>query len=100
MRIKLKSGFINYIARSSLAIYMLHMFFLRHCYGDIILWIQSNVQGHLLTILAVAVLALVTLVSCILADKILSPCWKLSSKIAERISQTKIGQIVANYNQI
>ena len=76
------------------------MFFLRHCYGDIILWIQSNVQGHLLTILAVAVLALVTLVSCILADKILSPCWKLSSKIAERISQTKIGQIVANYNQI
>lgn len=100
MRIKLKSGFVNYIATSSLAIYMLHMFFLRHCYGNIILWIQSNVQGHFLTILAVAALAFVTLFSCIVVDKLLSPCWRLSSRIAERINQTKVGKVVANYNQI
>ena len=100
MRIKIKSVFINYIATSSLAIYMLHMFILRHCFMDIVLWIQNNVQGHLLTISAVAALAFITLFSCIVVDKLLSPCWKLSSRIAEGVNQTKVGQIVANYISI
>ena len=100
MRIKIKSGFINYIATSSLAIYMLHMFILRHCFMDIVLWIQNNVQGHLLTISAVAALAFITLFSCIVVDKLLSPCWNLASWLAKKLNQTKVGQIVANYNQI
>lgn len=100
MRIKIKSGFINYIATSSLAIYMLHMFILRHCFMDIVLWIQNSQQSHVVIILAVSALALMTLVLCIIIDKLLAPCWNLASWLAEKLNQTKVGQIVANYNQI
>ena len=100
MRIKIKSGFINYIATSSLAIYMLHMFILRHCFMDIVLWIQNSQQSHVVIILAVSALALMTLGLCIIIDKLLAPCWNLASWLAEKLDQTKVGQIVANYNQI
>lgn len=31
---------------------------------------------------------------------VIIPCWNLSSRIAERLNNSKVGKIVANYNQI
>lgn len=99
MRMHFKSEVINYAATSSLAIYMLHMFLLRR--GVVIIhWIQNEIDYAGMQLLLVVLLALLTLVVCIIIDKLLSPCWTLSSMIADKLNKTRIGEVAVRYNTI
>ncbi len=99
MRIKFKNAIVNYIATSSLAIYMLHMFLLRRGIG-VIHWIQNDISCVAWQTLAVFALAFVTLIACIIIDKILSSCWNMAEYMANKLNQTKIGKLVEQYNAI
>lgn len=96
MRLKFNSPIINYMATSSLAIYMLHMFLLRRGI-EVVYWIRDGLDSAALQFVLVVMIAFATLIICIIIDKILSPCWALSAKVADRLTKTKIGEIAERY---
>lgn len=100
MRWHFQSGFVNYVATSSLSIYMLHMFLLRHFGANVISMIQGKIVGITMQTLAVAGLTIVVLLASIIIDKLLSPCWMLSARVADRLNNTRIGQLITQYNAI
>lgn len=100
MRIHFQNRTVNNMASSCLAIYLLHGsdVLFRHWIKDGALWIQKyfeNIGGQ---IAMVFVYALLIVIICISIDKCLTPLWKLACRFADRLSQTKFGKIVEEYN--
>lgn len=99
MRMKFHSKTINYLASSSLAIYLLHSsrLIFRTVIKDGAMWIQefAKTGGQ---IALVFVFALVIVLVCIGIDKCLTPLWSLVSRGADKLSQTRFGKIVEEYS--
>ena len=75
---------INYMAKSCLAIYLIHgsNLVFRHWIRDGAFYIVGLTQQPLLHILYVALFSLIIVIGCIIIDKLLTPLWNLSDKIS------------------
>lgn len=86
-----KSRFINYIAKSSLAIYMLHcanlIFF--HIIQSLSLQILDWSNNDLQLFIGIFVLTSIIVSACICVDKFLTPVWILIGKIGDYL-QSKV----------
>lgn len=87
-KIHLQSKWINYFAKSSFAIYLIHLSnvggFIMHNGMD---WICNLVNGNiLLVILGVFTYAIIILLLCIAIDKLLTPIWRGLDKVAVSLS--------------
>lgn len=99
MRMSFHSKAINYMASSSLAIYLIHSgrLMFKTVVKDGAAWIQdiAKTGGQ---IALVFVFALVIVFACIGIDKCLTPLWNLVNRGADKLSQTKLGKIVEEYS--
>lgn len=86
-----RSTFINYIAKSSLSIYMLHgsslIFF--PVIGPAALYLLGLATNEFELILMIFILTLAIVVGCVIVDKLLTPVWNKINKLGESI-QTRI----------
>lgn len=77
-----KSKTVNYLASSSLAIYLFHGCrpYIIGAIGQTSYWLYENIPNIGLFILSCSLLALVTIIVAIIIDKLLTPVWNLFSK--------------------
>ena len=80
------SSKINYLAASSLAIYLLHSTFLisRCLWKPFCLWVREYVANDYLFFFVAILIAMFIVIFCILIDKLLSPLWRWFMRLGER----------------
>lgn len=100
MRMSFHSRVINYLASSSLAIYLIHSGWLMFniVVKDGAMWIQGVAKTGGGQIALVFVFALVIMFTCIGIDKCLTPLWNFVNRGANKLSQTRFGKIVEEYS--
>ena len=100
MRMSFHSKTINYMASSSLAIYLIHSgsLMFKTVVKDGSEWIRDIAKTGGGQIALVFVFALVIVLVCIGIDKCLTPLWNLVNKGADKLSQTRLGKIVEEYS--
>ena len=100
MRLHFYSRAVNYMASSSLAIYLIHHcdVIFRHGIKDCAMWIQSSAKTGGGQVALAFVLAMAIVLVCIGIDKCLVPLWNLVSRGADKLTQTKFGKIIEEYS--
>lgn len=78
-----KSRAVNYLASSSLAIYLFHGCrpYVIGVIGQSAYWLHDNISNTVLFFLSCSLLALVAMVVAVIIDKLLTPVWNLFSKL-------------------
>lgn len=100
MRLSFQSKVINYLATSSLAIYLIHSsnLIFRIIVKDGSLWIQEYAKNSGGQISMVFLYSLVVIIACMAIDKVLTPLWKLVDNVAEKLTYTQLGRVVEEYS--
>ena len=100
MRLSFPSKVINYLATSSLAIYLIHSSNLvfRTLIKDGSLWIREHSKYIGGQISMVFVYSLVVIVVCIAIDKVLTPIWKMVNNVADKLYDTQLGRVIEEYS--
>ena len=99
MRLEFYNKFINTLASSCLAIYLIHSanLFIQHPIKDAALFIQSCTTNICLQIGLVMLLGVIICITAILIDNALNPFWKLISRVTNHMETTKLGVIARNW---
>lgn len=88
--ISFKSRFINYIAKSSLAIYMIHgaglIFF--NIIGPISLYLLRLSSNEFQLFILIFLLTVIIVTCCIIIDKLLNPIWDIINNLGERLQKS------------
>lgn len=82
-KMRFKSTIVNYLASSSLAIYLFHGCrpYVIGFIGQTAYWLHDNINNMALFFFACALLALAAITIAIIIDKILTPVWAQFNKL-------------------
>ena len=91
-KMQFRSGMINYLASSSLAIYLFHGCrpYVIGTIGQSAYWLHDNICNKVLFFLSCAALALFVMLIAIAIDKLLTPVWTMFSKFGT-LTYNKLG---------
>ena len=89
---RIQSRFINYVAASSLAIYLIHGSrpYLPELHGVVCGYLQGITSYNSLLFLAYIVYTLIIITTCVCIDKCLTPVWNIINNTGRRL-QLKLG---------
>ncbi len=93
-----RSRFVNYVAKSSLAIYMIHgsnlLFF--GCIGPVAVSILNHSSSQAELFCGIFLLTIVIVSGCVAIDKLLSPVWKAISALG-KVIESKSNIVIARW---
>jgi len=93
--IKIKSSKINWLAVSTLSIYLIHAGLLREFLQKIVLYMNEKISNLLFSYFALALFSLIICICCIIIDKLLEPILKIIERVIyRRIGLYKIDNIL------
>lgn len=83
----IQSRFINYVAASSLAIYLIHGSrpYLPILHGEVCEYLQGITGSNILLLGEYAIYTLIVITACVCIDKCLTPVWSLMNYIGRRL---------------
>lgn len=86
----IQSHFINYVAASSLAIYLIHGSrpYLPELHGVICGYLQGIMGNNMLLLGSYIIYTLIVITACVCIDKCLTPVWSIINKIGKRLDET------------
>lgn len=87
---QIQSRFINYVAASSLAIYLIHGSrpYLPELHGEVCGYLQSINANNVLLFGSYAIYSLIVITACVCIDKCLTPVWSIINKAGKRLNET------------
>lgn len=94
-RLKFQSSFVNNVARSSLAIFIIHRTFLFSITSPMVIFFYGLNSSVPFTLLNVTIVTLMTVIICVAIYWIFEPLWKLINRIGT-ITQEIIDKRMAN----
>ena len=82
----IQSRFINYVAASSFAIYLIHGCrpYIPMLHGEICSYLQGIVDNNLLLLMMYMIYTFIVVVACIFLDKCLTPVWKIITLVGQK----------------
>ena len=82
--------FINYVAASSLAIYLIHGSrpYLPELHGIVCGYLQGVTDNNLFLLSSYTIYTLVVITACVCIDKCLTPVWSIINKTGKRLNET------------
>lgn len=88
----ISSSFINYVAGSSLAIYLIHCCrpYLPELHSVVCGYFQSVTDNNIYLLMLYAAYTLIVIAACVCIDKCFTPLWSLVDKIGKRINNVFI----------
>ena len=100
MRFSFQCKTINYLASSSLAIYLIHSgsLIFRTIIKKCSLLIKEYAKNGGGQILLVFAFAAIVVFACIAIDKLLTPIWNLTNLFADKLAATRFGKVVEQYS--
>jgi hypothetical protein len=86
-KLHIQSRFINYVAASSLAIYLIHGSrpYLPILHGEVCEYLQGVTGNNMLLLGEYAFYTLIVITACVCIDKCLTPVWSLMNYIGRRL---------------
>lgn len=96
-KLDLKSKIINDIAKSSLAIFIIHRTFLFSLIGPLVMYFYGINNSICLTLLNVTSVTVITLILCVVFYWALSPVWKMINRAGGYV-QEKVDNKLDSYN--
>jgi hypothetical protein len=86
----IQSRFINYVAASSLAIYLIHgnRPYLPALHGAVCGYLQDITGNNMLLFGSYAIYTLIVITACVCIDKCLTPVWSIINKTGKRLNET------------
>ena len=86
-KLHIQSRFINYVAASSLAIYLIHGSrpYLPILHGEVCEYLQGVTGNYMLLLGEYAIYTLIVITACVCIDKCLTPVWSLMNYIGRRL---------------
>lgn len=86
-KLRLQSQLINNMAKSSLAIYLIHANrpYAIGLVGTASMWIYNHTSNCITLLLGLIILTVIVLLTCICIDKLLTPIWHLSEKLGDTV---------------
>ena len=87
---QIQSRFINYVAASSLAIYLIHGSrpYLPELHGAVCEYLQGIIGNNVLLFGSYAIYTLIVITACVCIDKCLTPVWSIINRIGEKLNKT------------
>lgn len=88
----IRSRFINYVASSSLAIYLIHGSrpYLPELHGIVCGYLQGVTDNNLFLLSSYFIYTLIVITACVCIDKCLTPVWSIINKTGKRLNETFI----------
>ncbi len=86
-RLRYRSPKINYMAKSSLAIYLIHAN-RPYVIGLIVtasMWIYNHTSNFITLLFGLILLTVIVLMTCICIDKLLTPIWHLFDRFGDKV---------------
>lgn len=85
----IQSRFINYVAASSLAIYLIHGSrpYLPMLHGEVCGYLQDVTENYILLLGSYTIYTLIVIAACVFIDKCLTPVWKIINYTGIRIQE-------------
>ena len=86
----IQSRFINYVAASSLAIYLIHgsRAYLPELHGIVCGYLQGVTDNNLFLLSLYFIYTLIVITACVCIDKCLTPVWSIINKSGKRLNET------------
>lgn len=86
----IQSRFINFVAASSLAIYLIHGSrpYLPELHGVVCGYLQGLVGNSVLLFGSYAIYTLIVITACVCIDKCLTPVWSIINRTGKRLNET------------
>lgn len=86
----IQSRFINYVAASSLAIYLIHGSrpYLPELHGVVCGYLQGVTVNNIFLLGSYIIYTLIVITACVCIDKCLTPVWNLINKTGKRLNET------------
>lgn len=86
----IQSRFINYVAASSLAIYLIHGSrpYLPGLHGIVCGYLQGVTGNNLFLLSSYIIYTLIVITTCVCIDKCLTPVWSIINKTGKRLNET------------
>ena len=86
----IQSRFINYVAASSLAIYLIHVSrpYLPELHGIVCGYLQGVTDNNLFLLSLYFIYTLIVITACVCIDKCLTPVWSIINKSGKRLNET------------
>ena len=86
----IQSRFINYVAASSLAIYLIHGSrpYLPELHGIVCGYLQGVTDNNLFLLSLYFIYTLIVITACVCIDKCLTPVWSIINKSGKRLNET------------
>lgn len=86
----IQSRFINYVAASSLAIYLIHGSrpYLPELHGIVCGYLQGVTGNNLFLLGSYIIYTLIVITACVCIDKCLTPVWSIINKTGKRLNET------------
>ena len=86
----IQSRFINYVAASSLAIYLIHGSrpYLPELHGVVCRYLQEVTGNNILLLGSYVIYTLIVITVCVCIDKCLTPVWSIINKSGKRLNKT------------
>ena len=86
----IQSRFINYVAASSLAIYLIHGSrpYLPELHGVVCGYLQGVSDNNFFLLDSYIIYTLIVITACVCLDKFLTPVWNLINKTGNRLNET------------
>lgn len=100
MRMSFQSKVVNYMASSSLAIYLIHsgsLVFKTLVKGGALV-IQEVVRNWAGQMALVFAFSLGIIILCIAIDKVHTPLWNLTNRMADKLAYTRLGKVMEAYS--
>ncbi|MDO5340837.1 MAG: hypothetical protein Q4F69_00055 [Bacteroidia bacterium] len=102
MHLKIESKFVNGVASSMLAVYLIHgsPLIFKTVIQDSAYYIQTMSSSVGVNILGVCLLAALCMVTCVLIDKAFTPVWTLTQKMAAKLDSSRAGEWLRDYAHV
>ena len=86
----IQSRFINYVAASSLAIYLIHGSrpYLPELHGIVCGYLKGVTDNNLFLLSSYIIYTLIVITACVCIDKCLTPVWSIINKTGKRLNET------------
>lgn len=86
----IQSRFINYVATSSLAIYLIHGSrpYLPILHGGVCEYLQGVSGNNMILLGSYAIYTLIVIAACVCIDKCFTPVWNIINKTGKRLNET------------
>ena len=87
---QIQSRFINYVAASSLAIYLIHGSrpYLPELHGVVCGYLQGIMGSNMLLLGSYIIYTLIVITACVCIDKCLTPIWSIINRIGKKFDKT------------